>query len=208
MESFRRYTNLAATIHLLHERSITLLNPALWDDKNDAYFMSEYKRHKGAEAVLALCFAECAETYHHWRVFSHGANGVCIEFERDKLLSAFDGDPKIRKGYVEYKLIKDAGRLEAISLEKLPFLKRHPYLDEQEYRIVYSDTERSLDFKNYPIDLKCIRRITLSPWITKALANSVKKVLKGIAGCGEISVSRSTLTNNEKWRALAEKIKN
>lgn len=67
--AFRRYTNLAAAIHLLQSRKITLLNPARWDDANDAYFMAEYKRLVGAETVLALCFAETAETYHHWRVF-------------------------------------------------------------------------------------------------------------------------------------------
>jgi hypothetical protein len=55
--TFRRYTNPAATIHLLRQKKITLLNPATWDDKNDAYFMAEYKRLKSAQngSGLVLC---------------------------------------------------------------------------------------------------------------------------------------------------------
>jgi hypothetical protein len=37
VKAFRRYTNLAAVVHLLHAKAITLLNPATWDDRNDAY---------------------------------------------------------------------------------------------------------------------------------------------------------------------------
>lgn len=63
--AFRRYTNLAAAIHLLQSRKITLLNPARWDDANDAYFMGEYKRLAGAETVLAkrprrIIIGECS----------------------------------------------------------------------------------------------------------------------------------------------------
>jgi hypothetical protein len=51
--SLHRYTNLAATIHMLCTKCITLLNPATWDDKNDAYFMAEYKRTVVAGGVAA-----------------------------------------------------------------------------------------------------------------------------------------------------------
>jgi hypothetical protein len=86
--SFYRYTNLAATLHMLRTRNITLLNPATWDDTNDSYFMSEYKRLKNAKSVLALCFAESEESYHHWRIFSAGGDGVRIEFDKTALLAA------------------------------------------------------------------------------------------------------------------------
>lgn len=89
MVQFRRYTNLASTIHLLQHRAITLLNPATWDDKSDTYYMAEYKRLKQAQTVLALCFAESRETYHHWRIFSYGTDGICLEFDKQELLTAF-----------------------------------------------------------------------------------------------------------------------
>ena len=85
----RRYTNLAATIHMLRSCEITLLSPGTWDDRNDAYFMAEYKRRKNLKSLFALCFANCPETYHHWRVFSHGSDGVRVEFDKKLLMQAF-----------------------------------------------------------------------------------------------------------------------
>jgi Protein of unknown function (DUF2971) len=186
--SFRRYTNLAATIHLLREKAITLLNPATWDDKNDAYFMAEYKRYKNAKTVLALCFAERAETYHHWRVFSHGSDGVCIEFDKQKLLSAFRNDPQISRGPVQYKTIKEINDLELIDLDDLPFLKRYPYEDEAEYRVIYVDKKKSTEFQDYWIEIAWINRITLSPWMSERLAGSVIKTLKSIDGCSRLKI--------------------
>jgi hypothetical protein len=200
--SFRRYTNLAATIHLLHKKQITLLNPATWDDRNDAYFMAEYKRHKKAKTVLALCFAEQSETYHHWRVFSHGSDGVCIEFDKDKLLSTFDGDASITSGNVEYKLIKDVSSLKKVSVDKLPFWKRAAYQDESEFRVVYVDTIKNMEYKNYVIDIDWITRITLSPWMSKSLRGSVTNSLQSIAGCSDVDIFRSTLVENETWKSV------
>jgi hypothetical protein len=62
VETFRRYTNLAAAIHMLRTKSITLLNPATWDDKNDAYYMAEYKRLKDAATVLAFALQKATRS--------------------------------------------------------------------------------------------------------------------------------------------------
>jgi hypothetical protein len=70
--TYRRYTNLASALHILRNKCLTLLSPATWDDRNDAFFMAEYKRLKEAKTVLAICFAVREETYHHWQIFSHG----------------------------------------------------------------------------------------------------------------------------------------
>ncbi|WGJ16372.1 DUF2971 domain-containing protein [Methylocapsa sp. D3K7] len=206
MSSFRRYTNLAATIHLLRNKSITLLNPATWDDKNDAYFMAEYKRYKKAKTVLALCFAECQETYHHWRVFSNGSDGVCIEFDREKLLSTFAEHPQISSNYVSYKLIKEISSLKSIELEQLPFLKRHPYEDEREFRVVYVGTKEVAEYQDHDIEIGWIKRITLSPWMSKTLGNSVKNTLKSIKGCTNLKIARSTLVDNDAWKRLTARV--
>ena len=201
--TLHRYTNLASAIHILRTRSITLLNPATWDDRNDAYFMAEYKRKVDAKTILALCFAERTESYHHWRVFSHGTDGVRIEFDKERLLSTFERDPQTRSGKMIYGKIDDIKRLKPLDIERLPFLKRAPYEDEGEFRVIYVDRSGTLEFKEYPIELSWIRRITLSPWIDKALATSVKQTLLSIGGCSRIQISRSTLIENERWRRLA-----
>ena len=201
--TFRRYTNLAAAIHLLQRRKITLLDPSTWDDRNDAFFMSEYKQRTNSETVLALCFAKSHETYHHWRVFSHGSDGVCIEFDEEGLLEAFNTDYSIRHGPVDYKLLKDAKRMSDVDIEQLPFLKRWPYGDEAEYRVIYIDREVSKPFHDVPISLSLIKRITLSPWLASALSESVKTALKSIDGCSTIKIHRSTLIDNQDWKKLA-----
>ena len=61
----RCYTNLPALLYLLRERKITLLDPETWDDKNDSHFLSVYREKKSFKCVLALCFTQVSETYHH-----------------------------------------------------------------------------------------------------------------------------------------------
>lgn len=206
IHTFRRYTNLAAVVHLLRTRAVTLLNPATWDDTNDAYYMAEYKRLKHAKAVLALCFTENAETYHHWRVFSHGADGACIEFDKDRLLTIWEGQDTVRTGAIAYKEIRQLRGQAVISLEELPFIKRYPYRDEQEFRVVFISKHETVEFKDYPIDLSWIKRITLSPWMSNNLSASVKETLKSIPGCSAIKINRSTLVDNEAWKRLAARI--
>jgi len=106
--SLRRYTNLPSTLHILQNRCLTLLSPNTWDDRNDAFYMAEYQRRCQAKTVLALCFAEAPETYHHWRVFSHGSDGVCIEFDKNKLKQAVQKDGRFLAQSVAYKEIRDA----------------------------------------------------------------------------------------------------
>jgi hypothetical protein len=168
--------------------------------------MSEYKRLKGAKTVLAICLAEREETYHHWRLFSHGADGVCLEFDREKLLSALARAKGVRHQLVDYELVTNANKMADVDLERLPFLKRWPYGDEREYRAVYVDTERELPSYPIPIDLTSITRITLSPWLAPGLVAVVKEVLKSRPGCSSIKVYRSTLIDNEEWKKLTGRV--
>jgi len=206
MPVLRRYTNLAAAIHLLQTKNITLLNPATWDDTNDAYFMAEYKRYKKAKSVLALCFTMQSETYHHWHVFSNGSDGVCIDFEKDTLLPTFGSGPTIRLGLVRYRKIKELTASKSIDVETLPFLKRLPYEDEREFRVVYVSKSSAVEFKDYPVKVAWIRRITLSPWMSRALAASVRDNLRAIEGCARLKISRSTLVDNETWKSCTANV--
>jgi hypothetical protein len=199
----RRYTNLAATIHMLRSRTITLLNPGTWDDRNDAYFMAEYKRRKNLKTLLALCFANCPETCHHWRVFSHGSDGVRVEFNKKKLMEAFAADSHITARNVHYKKLDDLNDGTHIEVNDLPFLKRQGFRDESEFRAIYENDNRVVITKSFEIDLKSIRRITLSPWIARSLSESVIANLRQIADCDKLNIYRSTLIDSERWQSLA-----
>ena len=194
----RRYTSLSALIQLLRDQQLTLLSPSTWDDRNDAHFLRQYATQKKLGAVLAACFATAGETYHHWKVFSHGLDGVCIEFDRDRLLAALKSHDGLRFGDVRYWKL-DRIRRRPPKTDDLPFVKRHPFRDEKEFRIIY-DSAENIRFKAFPIGLNCISRIILSPWSNKPLADAIKATIHDIDGCGKLRVYRTTLIDNEGWK--------
>lgn len=139
-------------------------------------------------------------------MFSHGADGVCIEFDKAQLLASFEGQPGIMRDKVAYRKIATLKKRREIEAQELPFLKRKPYEPECEYRVIYVDKTVSMEAKDFDIDLSWIRRITLSPWMSDVLKESVKKTLRGINDdCRRLSVSRSTLVGNDEWKGLTAK---
>lgn len=204
--TLRRYTNMASTLHILHNRCLTLLSPETWDDRNDIFFMSEYKRLKCVKTVLAICLADREETYHHWQVFSRGSDGICIEFYREKLLAAFDAADGVKHRHVNYEPLSGVNKMhDADLLEKLPFTKRWPYGDETEYRAVHVDDHIEKLTFSVPIKIAAIKRITLSPWLAPTLVDAVKMTLKSIPGCENLKIYRSTLTDNKRWQELTKR---
>jgi hypothetical protein len=90
-----------------------------------------------------------------------------------------------------------------VAAEKLPFLKRAPFGDEREYRVVYTDHKVQRSSVSYTIDRGWIDRIVLSPWMHKSLGGSVSRALKSIPGCSGVVVKRTALVDNDTWKALA-----
>ena len=201
-----RYTHLAAAIHLLREETITLLNPASWDDKNDAYYMDRFRQCKNAGTVLALCFAEGYERYHHWKVFANGPNGVCIRFDKERLLSSLPPSGEIIRGPVEYVPVQNITKKD-LNEAKLPFMKRTPYKDEKEYRLIYVEVDHTIDSRDFQVSLSSISQITLSPWMPAQLADSVKQFLQPICRPHKIQISHSNLLNSERWKKAATNIR-
>lgn len=198
----RRYTDIPALIYLLTEKRITLLDPETWDDKNDSHFLRLYLERNHLTSVLALCFSQHTETYHHWRLFASGASGVCISFRREQLLRAIRQQPGIRMDQVKYlKLPETRGMKPAIS--DLPFIKRYPFEQENEFRVVYGSREK-LSSLDIPIPLSCIERITLSPWLHPVFSEHIKKTLKQIKDCEKLRIARSTLISNEDWKNFGD----
>ena len=131
-----RYTTLPVLLDMLMHGRIVLLSPSTWEDRNDSYYLDRYKEVKQFKTVLALCFSKRRETFHHWKVFSSGLSGVCIEFDRKLLLRSLAGQPGLTLRDVDYKLIQNVHESPP-SVEDWPFIKRKPYEDEDEFRIVY-----------------------------------------------------------------------
>jgi hypothetical protein len=201
----RRYTTLPALLQLLRNRKITLLNPETWEDKNDVCYMQRFKEVKKLTSVLALCFSEAQETFHHWRVFANGSDGVCIEFRRKDLLAAFGKVKDVRKGSVLYKTIPQL-RASPPAPSQLPFIKRQPYRHEREFRLVYLGFGTPIKFKEFDINLNCIQRITLGPLLLDPLVDSVRSTIRAIRGCARIEICKTTILGNNDFMNAARKM--
>jgi hypothetical protein len=139
--------------------------------------MRQYKEHKKAKSVLALCFTEATETFHHWRVFTQGSDGACIVFDREKFLTGIGSS--VQKRRMDYRALKSVEKSPP-SVDDLPFVKRLPYRDEEEYRLVYVDRRQEIDTKEIAIDLECIEWVILSPWMPQSLREALAARRTGV----------------------------
>ena len=121
--SYRRYTDIPSLVQMLTSRKLTLVDPSFWDDKNDSYFLSAYKEKNKLKSVLALCFTTESETYHHWRVFSSGSSGVCINFRAIDLERTLRGISGVSFEKVNYRTLNEL-RNKSPEIVELPFIKR------------------------------------------------------------------------------------
>lgn len=195
----KRYTELPYLLYALRCRKLTLTNPNNWEDRNDAHYMMAYKKRKKLKSVLALCFTLAPETFHHWKVFSNGSAGVCIDFDRIKFQEWANGIPNLKYEDVNYFKQADMKGVE-ISVNELPFVKRFAFRDEREKRLVYESREVKSTFKNLSFDLSLIKRVVLSPWVPKQVAAEIEKTIQEIDGCENIRVFKTTLIENPMWK--------
>ena len=202
----RRYTTLSSALETLTRRKLVLLSPSKWDDSNDIFFMDLYRSHVDAQSVLALCFTMAAETYHHWKVFTQGIEGVCIEFEREPLARVVGEMPGILAGPVEYLLIREVDAHRHHDLDRLPFVKRKGYSDEREWRIISIDKGATREFLDVPVELGWISRIVLNPWMPPSLVENLRVLIKEIPGCSHLKIESSHLTNSRSWKDAGRRL--
>ena len=195
-----RYTSVPILLDILANKRITLLSPRNWEDKNDSYYIEQYASEKGLSNILALCFTQKSETFHHWKVFAEGISGVRIEFKKDQLLQSITTGHGIRTGDVRYAKIKELNTNKP-PLEEWPFIKRWPFRDEGEFRIIDEGNDVRIPAKQLQIQLSCISRVTLSPWMPDSVAKSVIPIIRKIDGCAKLKVYRSKLIETSAWRS-------
>lgn len=199
----KRYTSLPSLLGILSTKSITLLDPESWEDRNDAYYLGIYKEKKELKSVLALCLSQAAETFHHWKVFAPGAGGVSIEFDKKSLLRAIKSHGGIEAREVDYLTIKEARALSRRT-DELPFVKRAGYRPESEFRLLYTSATKHYDSMPVAIPASSIRSVTLSPWLHKSLSAPLKEMIKQINGFDNLRVVCSTLVSNEEWKSYGD----
>lgn len=201
-----RFTNLPSLLDILTSKQLTLLDPRKWDDKNDAYSISHYMAYKGLKTLLALCFTEARETYHHWRIYAGDVNGVCIRIRKKAVFSSISKEEGFRFEKVVYRSYSQLEG-ESFLFEKLPFLKRAGYTDEDEYRLIYVNEKERVAQKRISIDISMIDHIYINPWLPPPLVESLKMTIANIAGDSfKRKVSQSRLIKSSKWKGLVDLI--
>lgn len=198
-----RYMNLPFLIDILVRKQLTLTNPSFWEDKNDSLYIDKFKVKSKYEAVLAMCFAAETPKYHHWKVFTNGSNGVCIRFDKDKLIPELKSNEKnLLIDKVKYRIIAELKKAPP-DISELPFLKRKAFSDEREFRILYFNETTDIDYKQIDFSITCIDAIILSPTLPNLVEKSVTKTIRGIDGCQDLKIEKSDLFDNNSWKMFA-----
>ncbi|RZJ84730.1 MAG: hypothetical protein EOO20_20890 [Chryseobacterium sp.] len=199
IKKLNRFTTLPILLDLLDRKKLTLLDPKLWDDRNDSEIILEYKRRKGLKNLFAACLSMGVETIHHWKAFSNGTSGCLIEFDAKKLFPILESIPNLCHKKVTYKKLADVERKDAvIDLDDIPFTKHWPYRCEEEYRIIVESNNEDTFFEiDIPLDL--IQKITISQQMPEPIYKTIKGYLKGLRGNPDSRINRSTLYENKRW---------
>jgi len=192
-----RCTTLPVLLDLLQRKKLTLLKPESWEDKNDCEIILEFKKRKRIPNLYAICFSYGDETIHHWKTFSNGPSGCCIEFNAEELINILNKIPNLTQGKVSYKRLSEVEQ-KKVPINKIPFIKRWPYRCEEEYRVIVS-TKTESDFFDIDIPLDIINKITISQQMPEQIYKTIKRHLKNLKGDPESRISKSTLYSNKRW---------
>lgn len=203
MSGLKRYTELPYLLHMLSTRSITLLNPVSWEDRNDAYFLKRYVERCNLKSVQVMCLTKSAATYHHWHVFAHNASGVRIEFNESLFAQWVEQIAGARLERVKYFKM-DMDLLEKIPLRDLPFAKRHAFRHENEIRLLVEDANEILPFRAIPFNYGMIKEVILSPWLAQAAVPSVQQAIWAAADGAAIKVRRTAMLESKKFMGIAD----
>lgn len=196
-----RYTSLASALRILRTGALTLLPPETWGDGNDRLMMATYKEAKKLKSLVALCFTEAGETYHHWKVFAGGSDGVCIRFDRQRLEEAFrHADVDLR--LIDYRLIKQ-NRLNRPPLDDLPFCKRSAFKAEAEVRAVLGSRTETFAVRDVAFPRGAVEKVVVNPWLHSSLFSAVQETINAIPGYADLEVMQSRLLDSPAWANLA-----
>ncbi|MBK9272058.1 MAG: hypothetical protein IPM48_10715 [Saprospiraceae bacterium] len=191
-----RYTQLPVLLDYLEREKLVLLDPKSWEDKNDSLIIEEYKKRASVKYLFALCFVLGHETIHHWKTFSNGSSGCCIEFDAVQLINIFNNDSQLLHGQVKYKKINES-KPGSFALGEIPFIKRLPYKLENEYRVIWRGNNQNNFEINVPINI--VQRITFSQQMPIPVFETVKSILMDRYPSLKRKIFMSTLYENKTW---------
>jgi len=191
-----RFTSLENLFDILKNKRLRLSDPDYWEDKNDASYIEAYRKKKNLTKVFALCFTDEIETIYHWKAFADPNNICCIEFNGNKIIESIKKNENFHCRKVNYIKINELNK-KIKNVDDIPFSKRYPYRNENEYRIIFDyngGIRRKALYIN--IDETVINKITINQNISKYIFKIIKNEIETLY---KINVNRSTIIKNDKW---------
>ena len=195
-KKLNRFTTIPFAADLLLRKKLVLINPVFWEDFNDLATVEIFREVSKKQSIYALCLTDQNETIHHWNAFATGSEGCNIEFSPRKLFAILDQIDGLSHGKVQYTRIQDLKRSK-FETAQLPYLKRDPYKNENEYRLIYTNDLEQQKLFEIDIDLSIIRRITITNKIPKDVFETTKAQL--LALHPGLKIYQSTIYNNSVW---------
>ena len=201
------YTSLSKLVSILEQDKLEFGDPAGWEDKNDAASVEAYRRTSGAERIRVLSLASGDEQIHLWFEYAHKEYGACIHFKTPALLAALKKEKRFICGPIRYtprdKL--SAQELKAHTPVEWPFIKRRPYENEQEYRVLWTggpdETPPAIPLAGL------LDSITLAPGLPSPCNTVLQKMLSAnYAEKYRLKVQSSRLLNSPDWIRLFNRL--
>jgi hypothetical protein len=201
----KKYTKLEFLEKTLEKRCLHLGDPATWPDKNDGELIKIYSETSGFQKTRSACLTMAPDRYHFWALFGEQHKGVCLWFDRRKLVADIVNDKSLISGRIRYLRPQ---QLSCIKLNELPFAKRVQYHDEQEFRILrdFRATERDSD--GFHFSSSSLVRIYLNPWLKgedqKRIRAQTEEIVQKF--CPHVSVHQSKMLEYDRWINGAKKV--
>lgn len=210
IKKLNRFTSLPVLLDVLERKSLTLISPAHWSDRNDSEPLIQYENslNKGVQKkrLFALCFTHKNETIHHWENYASQMGGCCIAFSFENLEKVLNETKGIVHGPIRYVAIPKI-KTAISSSREIPFVKRLPYSVEGEYRVIWMGSTDDSSFE-LPIDISWIRRITFSQKMPRSVFDSVKKSLIHSYPQLKGKINYSSVYQNQQWITSMEALLN
>lgn len=204
----------------LDTRSLALVNPDEWPDKNDSRGIHVFKEKTRTKHLLATCLTYASETSHHWTTYGK-EHGVRVVFLKERLLEAIPPEENFRWDKIRYLALKDFDEnITDLWADKIPFYKRKAYQDEKEFRIIWSadnlrgkvkyvqatdDPNRKITIKYLRVHEEAVSKIIFDAAVTDEMLKELKGRVHRALG-KDVSVSRTTIQYSKGWISRISKL--
>lgn len=215
MSHLFRYMKIEYLIDLLNHRHLPLIDPSVWEDKNDVYAIK--KSLNEYEEARVCCFTKASKnSIYRWSKMSQEGLCVRVKLDKERCINMAKENHDYKYKNVTYLKTKEMNKQKFKEKRDLAFVKHIAYSEEKESRIVCYYKKETVgekgvvDFmENMPLDT--IKEIRFSPYVSQEYFDLLKEMLFSYAKrlgwkIEKKDITRSHILNNLYWKKCLDKI--